>query len=418
MAKHNEKLSAARALLALIEPFFSTLLFKYPMREENMIPTAAVDAKGQIYYNADYVESLESNELVFLLCHEVLHIVYQHTLRRGERNHKLWNIACDAVINETLISLGVGSAPKKGVRYPNAENMTSEQVYEELLKNAKEAPPMGGGGSGSGDGSNGNGGGWSQETDLINDGDAHKSEEEDDPLKDARKKFGKKLSESEKRQEEVKSKQNTSEAVTMARMQSKNCGSGRGNFLRRLEEMIMAENFPWYKALEQYMTKFVSQDQSWKRPNRRFSDVYLPVTDRLPAMGKLIIGIDTSGSISDKELNFFGAHINSIIEQCRPESITVVWCDDEVSGVDEFKLEEAPIKFEPKGGGGTDMREITKWVAENEPEADICIIFTDGYTPYPEDGEEAIPTQWVITTDYKPPEHINYLEFSMEDQQC
>lgn len=158
------------------------------------------------------------------------------------------------------------------------------------------------------------------------------------------------------------------------------------------------------------MRGFVNQEQSWMRPNRRFSNVYLPTTARFPSMGKIIVGIDSSGSITEEELAFFAAHLNDIFEQCRPESITILWCDFEIYGFNEYTLDDLPIKFEPIGGGGTDMRKITQWVNENEPLADVCIIFTDGDTPFPEPEEDDnVPTQWVLTSDVEVPNHLKVL---------
>ena len=92
-----------------------------------------------------------------------------------------------------------------------------------------------------------------------------------------------------------------------------------------------------------------------------------------------------------------------------------MWCDSEIAGVDEHSLDDSPFPLEPKGGGGTDMREITKWCVDNAPDADACVIFTDGYTPYPEEGEEEVPTLWVMTGEpYQIPDYITYVEFEVD----
>lgn len=397
MGNAKNKISAARMALALTEPFFSTLLFKYPLREDKKILTTAMDARGQIFYNPKYVEFLTTQELIFVLCHEILHIVYQHSFRKGKRDHKLWNIACDAVINETLIALNIGIPIKSCVLYPDANQFSADKVYEKLLKDKKVKQQ------------------WYDGADIINDGDADKPIDNSDPLKDARQRFGQKLNETERKSVQISEKQNTSEALTLARLRSKGRSAAYGNFLRRVENLVMEESYPWYESLLQFMRGFVNQEQSWRRPNRRFSNVYLPTTARFPSMGKIIVGIDSSGSITEEELAFFAAHLNDIFEQCRPESITVLWCDVEICGVNEYTLDDVPIKFEPIGGGGTDMRKITQWVNENEPLADVCIIFTDGDTPFPEsEKDDNVPTQWVLTTDVEVPDYLKVLRFKLD----
>ena len=105
--KQLNNLEKAKVRLSMMEPFFATILMKYPLRESKLVPIAAVTPKGEILYNPEGIKDYSVDQLVFILCHEVLHVVYMHALRRGNRNHFLYNIATDAVINETLIAAGV-----------------------------------------------------------------------------------------------------------------------------------------------------------------------------------------------------------------------------------------------------------------------------------------------------------------------
>lgn len=399
-------LDKAKTRLAMMEPFFATILMKYPLKIDSSIPIAAVTPKGEILYNEENTDKMDVDELVFVLCHEVLHVVYMHTLRRGDRNHFLYNIACDAVINETLIAANIGRPLEGCVRFDGAEEMTSEEVYEKLAQNAQMQ---------------------SAHMDLICDGDAGLNDGDEqstmngsgkeDPLKDARKKHGEKMSGAQKKLAETKTKMDIAEAVSMARLRNKNVGSARGRLYRQLEDFIMSEKLPWYEYLSKFMTSFVAQGESWRRPNRRFSNVYLPTSDRLPAMGELVVGIDTSGSIGAKELSAFAKHLNDVVEDCRPAKITVLWCDSDIAGIDEYTLDDVPFDLKPKGGGGTDMTEITKWCNENAPDADACVIFTDGWTPYPDEGDEEVPTLWVLTEEHKnTPNYLLTVHFELEDE--
>ena len=398
-------LEKAKVRLSMMEPFFATILMKYPLKESSLVPIAAVTPRGEILYNPEGIKDKTVDEMVFILCHEVMHVVYMHALRRGTRNHFLYNIASDAVINETLVAANIGHPLDGCVRFDGAENMTSEEVYEQLFKNSKMLPEQMDliceGDSGMGDGAKAN---------VMN------GTGEEDPLAKAREKHGEKLSSAEKKLAETQTKMDIAEAVSMARMRNKNIGGARGALLRQLEDFIMSKKLPWYEYLSKFMTGFVNQGESWRRPNRRFSSVYLPTTDRLPAMGRLIVGIDTSGSIGDNELSAFAKHLNDVVEDCRPESVTVLWCDTEISGVDEYTLDDVPFDLKPKGGGGTDMTEITRWCNENAPDADACVIFTDGWTPFPNEGEEDVPTLWVVTSGGRCPDYITSVEFELDEE--
>ena len=73
-------------------------------------PTAAVDGK-HLYYNADFINKLDVKQVEFLICHEVLHVAFEHMLRRGERDPQGWNVAADYAINTLIINENIGRPP-------------------------------------------------------------------------------------------------------------------------------------------------------------------------------------------------------------------------------------------------------------------------------------------------------------------
>ena len=371
MSETINKLLQAKTRLSLREPFFSSILFRFPMEATETVPYAAVTPRGRILYNPEAIEKLSVEEIVFLLCHEVLHIAFSHSLRRGEREHYLFNIASDAVINEMLIELEIGKFIDSGVRLRGAQSRTAEDIYDEIYEKIPAAKLL---------------------CDIIYSGDQNAGGLKNDPLAEARKIYGESVEDAELRDIE-----------------------NMGHLITLLEEYVLVEKLPWYELLGRFMTKFVSQNETWRRPNKRFSDVYLPSVNKEAQMGSLVIGIDTSGSISDEMLAAFGKHLFDVIEECKPEEIFVLWCDYKIQKIEQHQWEDVPFKLSAPGRGGTNMCEIVNWVNKNTPEADACVIFTDGYTPYPQTNEESVPTLWVITSKNTAiPEHINRVHFEME----
>ena len=103
-------LDRAKVQLVTQHPFFASILLKRKLIEDNTIPTAAVDQRGQIYYNKQFVDKLSVDQLVFLLCHEVGHVIGQHASRRGARHAKKWNIAGDSRMQASASSSRAVSA--------------------------------------------------------------------------------------------------------------------------------------------------------------------------------------------------------------------------------------------------------------------------------------------------------------------
>jgi len=96
----------ARTSLLLDHPFFGTLLFRLAAKPQSSIKTMATDGVS-LYYNSDFVETLTAAELQGTLAHEVMHPALQHHTRRGDRDQKRWNMACDDAINPLLLEAGL-----------------------------------------------------------------------------------------------------------------------------------------------------------------------------------------------------------------------------------------------------------------------------------------------------------------------
>ena len=86
-------LTKARIKLLFNQPFFGSLVIPMQMVERTDMPTMATDGKC-IMYSPKFVEDISADEVLGVLCHEVLHVTNAHHLRRGKRNPRLWNIAC------------------------------------------------------------------------------------------------------------------------------------------------------------------------------------------------------------------------------------------------------------------------------------------------------------------------------------
>lgn len=102
------------------------------------IHIAAVDAvHGEIYTNPSCCLTLE--EWKFVLAHEYLHAGLCHHERCQGRNHYLWNIACDYVINDWLLAMHIGSMPEEDLLYDESlHNMSAEAIYDLIVKKMRK----------------------------------------------------------------------------------------------------------------------------------------------------------------------------------------------------------------------------------------------------------------------------------------
>ena len=134
----KEKLITARVGLLLKASFFGNLATRLKLiNADDWCSTAATDGRN-FYYNSRFVKMLKPKEIEFLFGHEVLHCVYDHFGRRGDRDPQLFNIANDYCVNADLKKHKVGefitSVPC--LYDEKYEGMSSEEIYDILYEKA------------------------------------------------------------------------------------------------------------------------------------------------------------------------------------------------------------------------------------------------------------------------------------------
>ena len=341
LADVEYKVSKAKSLLILDHPFFGTAVSRRPIIYTDKVPTAAMAATGQMYINPEFAAPLSVRKLMFLLAHEALHYMLCHGLRRKHRDPKAWNVAADKVINDTLIDAKVGEFIDGGVTMRDARNFAAEELYDE----------------------NDNGGGQ---------GPGGTGNDVGDPVDEN----GKPLDESQVHALEAQAKIDTIQSAKAAKAVGKLPAS-----IERMVDELVKVSTPWHDILERFMVAKIKDGYSWSRPNRRFiaNNIYIPGTDYTPKMGTVVIGVDTSGSIGQPELNFFAGHVNRILEVCNPERVVVVYCDAAVAHVDEFEAADYPVHLSPHSGGGTSFKPVFDYIDEQDIEPEAVVYLTDGY---------------------------------------
>ncbi len=167
--------------------------------------------------------------------------------------------------------------------------------------------------------------------------------------------------------------------------------------IQKLVDGIVKPMVPWQRLLERFVENTAATDYSWSRPDRRFlpEDILIPEIHDT-TLGEIVVAIDTSGSIfgNRKALASFEAEINSIIGNCRPAKVTVIYCDAAVTRVDEFGCGET-VEIKAKGGGGTDFRPVGDHINQRNITPRVCIYLTDLEGTFPSAPWD-FPTIWCV----------------------
>lgn len=188
-------------------------------------------------------------------------------------------------------------------------------------------------------------------------------------------------------------------AQVLESMKSQGKGSGA---LQRMFEQLLNPVVPWTEHIRGIFNRKVgSGSYDWRRPDRRFivRDIHFPSRSGNGA-GWVVCWGDTSGSIGNDELAKYLAELSSIVEDCMPQRLTVVWCDAAIQRIDEVEepadLEKIRYDGAP-GGGGTDCTPVFDWIAEHTEKPEVFIGFTDGYVDFPPQEPDYLCI-WAMTT--------------------
>ncbi len=358
--------------------FFATVLFSLNLVEDRNIKTMATDGIS-IAYNPDFVKGLSIDEIVFILCHECMHNILLHFIRRGNRNlidimtgHSIWNYAGDYAIN--LLLDGIGKRPEWVLYDKKYENLSTEEIYEMLISGKKiiKGSSVDVGNMGAGDRINGD----VQETGSIqsrNDNTVYKGNSE--------------LSDNKNNESELEKLWNNIANQAAARQQG-NLPSGMARFIGNIGKPVIN----WKTELKKFITNIYNK-LTYKIPNRKYihGRVYIPGVKRSSddEFDNAVIAIDTSGSINQEELNLFATELNSIYKQLNINTSYVIWCDSKIGNIQKFGYNESfkIDKLKPVGGGGTSFIPPFEWINDNliKKGKKPCFVlyFTDSYGEVP-----------------------------------
>lgn len=350
----KEKLTKARAGLILDHCFFGSLALRLELSEDASCETAWTDGK-KMGYNPSFIGTLSLAETKGLICHEVMHCAANHQARRGDRDPQKFNVAGDFAINP-LIEEARLTLPKGRLIDPTYNNMSAEEIYSKLPQSQNQG-------------------------------------QNDDPgkcgaVRDAKGEDGKPASPAELTQ----SREDWKVAVAQAAQQAKGMGQLPAGLTRLVEE-VLAPKIDWREVLRRFVDQTAKSNYSWFPPNRRFihQGLYLPSVkgEELPP---IVIVIDTSGSVTQKEINQFSSELTAILQDYHT-SCAVIYCDSEVAGVEEFSTDDLPLKLNPRGGGGTDFRPPFGYIEKRGMTPSCLIYLTDlECSSYP--PEPYYPTLW------------------------
>ena len=364
---------------------------------------------GSIHLNKLFLQKPDytSINFVFVICHEILHILNKHGARQGNRKNEVWIVACDHVIEIFLRKMSDIIKPYNN-QYNVIEelenykpNCTAEYAYEWIINhpskiNCGPIKDM------SIEVTNGSGKHLFNTSSLISGTTPDNKGHIDDTTKNML--IDQFVAESRALFENIKSK-----------------GSLPGAMTSYLDNILKVE-IPWETLVEKAIKTNVimkPDERSWRSLNKFFipHKINLPgcsFLQDLEGTGTLVIGCDSSASIDNKNLKKFSSVIENSMRHFKNIYLAVhdtiihqrkIFDKDSIHEFYQFITHEGY-----KGRGGTSHKylfeEIQKeYWEKNKDELSMVISLTDGYSDVEacykkfEWIKNNIPLVFIITND-------------------
>lgn len=334
--------------------FFCSLLANLKIVIEEGVKTAATDGV-HLWFAPSYVLKWDSDHMIGLMLHEIMHVALQHMARRTMFNldARIWNYACDYYIDMYLTNLGY-LVPDALIN-SKFVGMSAMEIYDELLKNPPPEHPE-------------------FRLDLVMVGS------------------GSDLSEAEKDELEEIAITNVTKAIIQADMAGKP-GTVPADIRLLLEER-MNPKLPWEAIFQNHMSQHAKNDYNWSRPNKRYApDFYMPQM-KSDALNAIFFSRDVSGSMTIPWLEAITCEMQYVWDVLQPIELRVTDFDTEIHRDTRHALGDEFEPLELFGGGGTDVTPIIQMIREESPE--VAVIFTDGDFNMPDLSNLYTDLIWVI----------------------
>ena len=379
-----EKIQKAKARLMLEHPYFGTVASSLKLERNDELLTFTSDGE-KMRYNSEYLDRLSVTEVEFVMANGAMHSVLQHQHRTSGRTKWLWQTATDYVVNGMLVKNGM-QPPEYANYEAKFDGMYAEEVYEilraEMTDNSQHS--------------------MEQEQQQITDTDDKHAEnlhmqKENTPDMNAENRQEEEKADDKEESTSIPDSDALNEEMKEQFEQIFQKHKRQGNLPADLE-LVVPEYFShrvdWREFLYGYIASHAKSTYSFTPPNMKYlyRGIYLPSlsSDLL----RIIVAIDTSGSIDETLLSTFLGEVSSLMQQYPNYEIDLITADAKIQSHKVF-LPGETLAYEISGGGGTDFRPVFEFIEREINYPTLLLYFTDGDGRFP-DMEASYDVLWVM----------------------
>jgi len=399
MSNIEQKISQAKAKLLVDYPYFGTLASKLELVVNDDIE--AFKSNGvKLEYNSDFLEGLELSEMEFLFANGAMHSSLAHEQRKNNRSGWLWQMATDYAINDMLVENGL-QRPDGALYRKRFKGLYAEEIYAELkemnldsLTESSEVSELNGLEESS---SNEESSSQTKETDEVqqevnsntsnesSQGSEVSEREEVNSESSSESTQSSELNGLEKSSLEPKSSQELSEEILKEQLLAEEAISllelefKKGEAPQTVERFFTisgAGKIDWRDELRVALDRFHKDDYTLMPPNKKFLHVGIYLPSCISQRFKLVVAVDSSGSVDENLLNEFLRELNFLMNTIANYQIDILVCDERIHSHKTFYSGDI-LEAEVKGGGATDFRPVFEFIESELQDTKLLLYFSD-----------------------------------------
>lgn len=359
----KKHLMNARCRVLVKEPWYGVISSRFIWVESidtKTMGVSIINMKVNCYYNPLWICTLDVDELVAVICHEIEHIIRMHIPRSkiidDELNFDLFNVGCDWVINGYKHSKRIKNLPDCGCFIPHGSDQskwksdisvlkpdwTSEEFYEWLKQNCEELP-----------------------INLTDDHDTWK------------------LSNNTK--DEIRQV-----ARDLARSATQSVGKAPGNLIEYIDKLNEPED-NWGHKWKNIIGRVAGRKRfTYSKRNKRNDKFGVKGVSKRASI-PIVVGVDVSGSITTRMIEKVFSNVDAMSSFFK---ITLIQFDSEVKSIRKYHKGDWS-KIEILGRGGTSFNSFFNYIECNKCVGKMNVIVTDGFD-YDIPSRKNYPVCWVV----------------------
>jgi len=359
MSQIDNKISQAKSKLLVEYPFFGTLASKLELSKNDDIQAFKSNGKT-LEYNDEFFSEISLAEMEFVLANAAMHATLAHESRKNSRSGWLWQLATDYAINDMLVENGL-YRPDLAHYSKKFSGLYAEEIYaqlkEEFLRDELEYE--------------------AQDPDDIEKNEEQTANENQIVEDELFEEFAKAILEKEEKDSQLPTS------------------------LERFFTLKLNSKIDWRDELRVALDRFSKDDYTQMPPNKKFLylGIYLP--SATSEKFKLVVAIDSSGSINEELLGEFLSELNFLMNTIASYEIDLLVCDERIRSHTTFYGGDS-LDAKIEGGGGTDFRPVFEFIKEELQDTKLLLYFSDLDGVFPKE-EPPYSVKWITPKEKRVP---------------